>query len=113
VSVLVTSGRFRGQHQPPLPPFFRRGAEVASLFPWTYGTSAKRDAAAAERFLRKTLHATHTQTPRVVNVDKNATYPPAVDDLKANKQLSGTTELRQVKYFNNQVELSALKHLRD
>ena len=34
--------------------------------------SAKRDAAAAERFLRRTLNAAHTQIPRVVNVDKNA-----------------------------------------
>jgi len=29
--------------------------------------SAKRDAAAAERFLRKTLRTAHTQTPRVFN----------------------------------------------
>jgi len=40
----------------------------------------------------------------VVNVDKNAAYPPAVDELKANEQLSETTELRQVKFLNNQVE---------
>ena len=66
--------------------------------------SAKRDATAAERFLRKTLHASHTQEPRVINVDKNAAYPPAVDDLKADEQLPKTTELRQVKYVNNRVE---------
>jgi len=72
--------------------------------------SAKRDAAAAERFLRKTLRAAHTQTPRVLNVDKNAAYPPAVEQLKADEQLSETTELRQVKYLNNQVELSAPIH---
>lgn len=66
--------------------------------------SAKRDASAAERFLRKTLNASHTQTPRVINVDKNAAYPPAVDDLKADEQLPETTELRQVKYLNNRVE---------
>ena len=66
--------------------------------------SAKRDASAAERFLRKTLKATHTQMPRVINVDKNAAYPPAVDDLKAEEQLTATTELRQVKYLNNLVE---------
>jgi transposase, IS6 family len=65
---------------------------------------AKRDAVAAERFLRKTLNASHTQTPRVVNVDKNAAYPPAIDDLKADKQLPKMTRLRQVKYLNNQVE---------
>lgn len=49
--------------------------------------SAKRDAAAAERFWRKTLNASHTQEPRVINVDKNAAYPPAVDDIKAEEQL--------------------------
>ena len=66
--------------------------------------SAKRDASAAERFLRKTLKATHTQMPRVINVDKNAAYPPAIDDLKAESQLPATTQLRQVKYLNNLVE---------
>lgn len=65
---------------------------------------AKRDATAAERFLRKTLNASHTQSPRVINVDKNAAYPAAVDDLKADEQLPKTTELRQVKYLNNRVE---------
>src|SRR4028119_88345 len=65
---------------------------------------AQRDATAAERFLRKTLNASHTQSPRVINVDKNAAYPPAVDDLKADEQLPETTQLRQVKYSNNQVE---------
>ena len=65
---------------------------------------AKRDATAAERFLRKTLNASHTQLPRVINVDKNAAYPPAVDDLTAEEQLTKTTELRQVKYLNNRVE---------
>ncbi len=65
---------------------------------------AKRDASAAERFLRKTLNAAHTQEPRVINVDKNAAYPPAVNDLKAEEQLPETTELRQVKYLNNIVE---------
>ncbi len=56
--------------------------------------SAKRDARAAERFLRKTLRASPTQTPRVINVDKNAAYPPAVNDMKADEQLPETTELR-------------------
>jgi transposase-like protein len=37
-------------------------------------------------------------------VDKNAAYPPAVDDLKGEEQLPETTELRQVKYLNNRVE---------
>ena len=66
--------------------------------------SAKRDTSAAERFLRKTLSAAHTQFPRVINVDKNAAYPAAVDQLKADTQLPKTTELRQVKYLNNLIE---------
>jgi len=65
---------------------------------------AKRDAQAAERFLRKTLNASHTQAPRVINVDKNAAYPPAVNHLKADEHLPETTQLRQVKYLNNRVE---------
>jgi len=40
----------------------------------------------------------------VINVDKNAAYPPAVDELKAEEQLPKTTEFRQVKYLNNRVE---------
>ncbi len=37
-------------------------------------------------------------------MDKNAAYPPAVNDLKADEQLPETTQLRQVKYLNNRVE---------
>ena len=67
--------------------------------------SAKRKKrSSAERFLRKTLNATHTQTPRVVNVDKNAAIPPAVDKLNADEQLPEITELRLVLYLNNRVE---------
>ncbi len=58
----------------------------------------------AERFLHKTLEAAHAQTPRVINVDKNPAYPPAIEDLKAEEELPKNTELRQVKYLNNRVE---------
>jgi len=61
--------------------------------------SAKRDARAAERFFRKTLSVTHTHAPRVINVDKNAAYPKAVDDLKAEEVLPAAVELRQNKYL--------------
>jgi transposase-like protein len=47
-----------------------------------------RDASAAKRFLRKTLKAVHNQEPRVINVDKNAAYPKAIDELKEKKELS-------------------------
>ena len=66
--------------------------------------TAKRDAAAAKRFFRKALNAVHTQSPRVINVDKNAAYPKAVDELKAKEELSLQVELRQNKYLNNIVE---------
>lgn len=66
--------------------------------------SAKRDGKAAARFFRRMLKAQHTQTPRVINVDKNAAYPVAMETLKGDETLAETTELRQVKYLNNVVE---------
>jgi len=66
--------------------------------------SAKRDAKAAKRFLKKALKARHTETPRVINVDKNAAYPAATNDLKTEKTLPEETELRPVKYLNNMIE---------
>jgi transposase-like protein len=66
--------------------------------------TAKRDAAAAKRFFCKTLQATHTPEPRVINVDKNAAYPRATDELKAEQELPKSVELRQNKYLNNRIE---------
>ena len=66
--------------------------------------TAKRDAEAAKRFFRKALSAVHTQEPRVINVDKNAAYPKAVDELKEKEELAEQLELRQNKYLNNRVE---------
>lgn len=66
--------------------------------------SAKRDAPAAKRFFRKALKADHNQEPRVINVDKNAAYPLAIDELTENKTLPKTTQLRRVKYLNNILE---------
>jgi transposase, IS6 family len=66
--------------------------------------SAKRDKASAIRFFKKILYAQHTDIPRVINVDKNAAYPPAMEDLKEAKLLPIETELRQVKYLNNRIE---------
>jgi transposase-like protein len=66
--------------------------------------TAKRDANAAKRFFRKTLNAAHTQTPRVINVDKNPSYPSAFKDLQKDKTLPKCTKLRQVKYLNNIIE---------
>ncbi|MBE9033521.1 IS6 family transposase, partial [filamentous cyanobacterium LEGE 11480] len=66
--------------------------------------SAKRDAKAAKRFLKKVLNAPHIVEPRVIIIDKNAAYPPAIEQLKTDEALSKTTETRRVKYLNNIVE---------
>ncbi len=63
--------------------------------------TAKRDAQAAKRFLRKAMKAVHTQEPRVINVDKNAAYPKAIYELKEKEELTEKVELRQNKYLNN------------
>ena len=66
--------------------------------------SAKRDGKAAARFFCKVLKGQHTQAPRVINVDKNAAYPVAMETLKGEETLPETTKLRQMKYLNNIVE---------
>lgn len=66
--------------------------------------SAKRDGKAAARFFRKVLGAKHTQTPRVITVDKNAAYPVTINELKQEKTLKAQTQLRQNKYLNNIIE---------
>ena len=50
------------------------------------------------------LKATHTSSPQVITVDKNAAYPKAIDELKAKKEFSKKVKLRQKKYLNNIVE---------
>jgi transposase, IS6 family len=66
--------------------------------------SPTRDAKAAKGLFLKTLTASHTREPRVINVDKNAAYPKAFIELKEAGFISNTCELRQVKYLNNLVE---------
>ena len=39
-------------------------------------------------------------SPQLINVDKNAAYPLAIDELKAEETLTKTAELRPVKYLN-------------
>jgi IS6 family transposase len=66
--------------------------------------SPTRDAEAAEYFLRQGLQASHTLTPRVITVDKNAAYPPAFEALKHDGTLSETCLLRKCRYLNNVLE---------
>ncbi len=43
--------------------------------------AANRDAPAAKRFFKKALSSSHNQSPRVIAVDKNPAYPPAIVQL--------------------------------
>jgi transposase, IS6 family len=66
--------------------------------------TARRDAAAAKRFLRRAVDASGNGMPRVMNVDKNPAYPAAVEALKAEGAIPQRVALRQCKYLNNVIE---------
>jgi hypothetical protein len=66
--------------------------------------SAKRDAAAAERFLTKALGGENHPAPRVINTDKYAAYPPAIVQLKDEGALKENCGHRSVQYLNNVLE---------
>ncbi len=75
--------------------------------------SPTRDAKAAKHFFLKTLATCHTSEPRVINMDKNAAYPKAFNELKVEGHIPESGELRQVKYLNNVIEQDhrCIKHL--
>jgi len=58
----------------------------------------------AKRFFKKMLRASHGSDPRVLSVDGNPAYPPAVKALKEEKILDKDCPLRQNKYLNNIIE---------
>jgi len=66
--------------------------------------SAKRNKKAANRFFKKALSSNHNQIPRVITVDKNPAYPPAINELKNDKILPISVGIRQIKYLNNIIE---------
>src|SRR6478736_2350517 len=66
--------------------------------------SAKRNAAAAERFLTKALGGENHPAPRVINTDKHAAYLPAIVELKAGRVLEEKCTHRPVQYLNNVLE---------
>ena len=65
---------------------------------------ATRDRNAAIAFFRKTVGASHTTLPRVVNVDKNPAYPIAVKASKHAGLFRPRSSLRQCKHLNNVIE---------
>lgn len=66
--------------------------------------SPTRDGQAAKRFFRKAVRARHATPPRVINVDRNPSYPKAVDKLKRKGIINPGCELRPIKYLNNLIE---------
>ena len=61
-------------------------------------------AKAVKCFFTNALNNIHVSAPRVINVDKNPTFPPAHTELQKEGKLSGNTKLRQVKNLNNSIE---------
>jgi transposase, IS6 family len=66
--------------------------------------SANRDAVAAKHFLQIALRSPGHPRPRVINVDRNPSYPRAVAELKASGELGRRCRCRPVRYLNNIVE---------
>jgi IS6 family transposase len=66
--------------------------------------SKNRNKKAAKRFFKKVLSNQHVVDPRVVNVDKSPTFPPALSELQAESEMPSMTKLRAVKYLNNSME---------
>lgn len=68
-----------------------RGETIAFLL------SAKRDAAAAKRFFRKTLGRPHAEAPRTITVDRSPACPRAVTEMKRSGEPWRFLRLRQSK----------------
>jgi transposase, IS6 family len=66
--------------------------------------TAKRDGAAAKRFLSKALNQGHSDAVRVINTDKAKAYPKAIEELKESELLPKAVKHRAVKYLNNLIE---------
>ncbi len=63
--------------------------------------SARRDAVAAKRFFQKALCSPNHPMQRVINVDKNPSHPPVVEELKSEGTLWRRCRRRPVPYLNN------------
>jgi transposase-like protein len=60
-----------------------------------FSLSSTRDVQAAKRFFAKALHASHTITPRVITVDKNAAYPRALKEMQVAGDLAASVNCGQ------------------
>ncbi|QGN79364.1 Integrase core domain protein (plasmid) [Piscirickettsia salmonis] len=66
--------------------------------------SRQQNAKAAMRFFKKAIAQPYVKSPRVVNVDKHASFPPAHQKAKDEGLFSSQCKLRRVKYLNNCIE---------
>ena len=66
--------------------------------------SKNRNKQAAKRFFKKLVSNGHTVAPRVINVDKSPTFPPALGELQTKNEALRKTKLRAIKYLNNRME---------
>lgn len=66
--------------------------------------SKTRDKQAAKDFFKKALRSNNVAEPHVITVDKNPTYPIAIEQLKREKSIPDAMQIRQQKYLNNIVE---------
>lgn len=66
--------------------------------------SRHRNKKSAKRFFKKVLGNAHTVNPRVINVDKSPTFPPALSELQEENEMPDDTKLRAIKYLNNSME---------
>jgi IS6 family transposase len=67
--------------------------------------SPRRNTEAAEHFLKKSLKKLKRfQRPKIINTDKNAAYPGAIESLKKEGLLHKDLHHRTVKYLNNRIE---------
>jgi transposase-like protein len=68
---------------------------IASETPWNFCSAPQETRHSAKRFFSRSLAASHISTPRVITVDKNAAYPKAFKELKAEGIIPDPCELRQ------------------
>ena len=65
---------------------------------------ATRSRRSAKRFFRKVSRSDHVCPPWIINVDKDAAYPSAIAELKAERVLPAQCQRRPSRYMNNVIE---------
>ena len=61
--------------------------------------STRRNRQSAKRFFKRVLGNQHTIGPRVINVDKSPTFPPALSELQTESEFPNKIKLRPIKYL--------------